>query len=190
MMKRILYFLLLISAFVACEDDDSFSSASGLRLTFETDTLKMDTVFSRSASSTYSFWVYNNNSDGLRLSNVRLSRGNQTGFRVNVDGSYLDNSNGSIVNDLEIRRKDSILVFVELTPADTRQLEPRSLDDDLVYSLTAAVFDHTEEISKENAKGEELSVENATSGITIPFHEGAARYYEEHGVSVNWQEED
>jgi TRAP transporter TAXI family solute receptor len=64
------------------------------------------------------------------------------------------------------------------------------LDDDLVYSLTAAVFDHAEEISKENAKGEELSVENATSGITIPFHEGAARYYEEHGVSVNWQEED
>ncbi len=135
MMKRILYFLLLISAFVACEDDDSFSSASGLRLTFETDTLKMDTVFSRSASSTYSFWVYNNNSDGLRLSNVRLSRGNQTGFRVNVDGSYLDNSNGSIVNDLEIRRKDSILVFVELTPADTRQLEPRLLEDDLVFTL-------------------------------------------------------
>ena len=135
MMKRILYFLLLISAFVACEDDDIFSSASGLRLTFETDTLKMDTVFSRSASSTYSFWVYNNNSDGLRLSNVRLSRGNQTGFRVNVDGSYLDNSNGSIVNDLEIRRKDSILVFVELTPADTRQLEPRLLEDDLVFTL-------------------------------------------------------
>lgn len=64
------------------------------------------------------------------------------------------------------------------------------LDDDLVYSLTAAVFDHTEEISKENAKGEELSVENATSGITIPFHEGAARYFEEHGVSVITQEED
>lgn len=135
MMKRILYFLLLISAFVACEDDDSFSSTSGLRLTFEMDTLKMDTVFSRSASSTYSFWVYNNNSDGLRLSNVRLSRGNQTGFRVNVDGSYLDNSNGSIVNDLEIRRKDSILVFVELTPADTRQLEPRLVEDDLVFTL-------------------------------------------------------
>lgn len=134
-MKRIFYFLLLISALIACEDDDSFSSSSSLRLTFETDTLQMDTVFSRSASSTYSFWVYNNNSDGLRLSSVRLEKGNQTGFRVNVDGAYLDNSNGSLVNDLEIRRKDSILVFVELTPADTRQLEPCSLDDDLVFTL-------------------------------------------------------
>lgn len=135
MMKRIFFFLLLISALVACEDDDSFSSSSGLRLTFTSDTLKMDTVFSRSASSTYGFWVYNNNSEGLRLSSVRLSKGNQTGFRVNVDGSYLDNSNGSQVSDLEIRRKDSILVFVELTPADARQLEPRKVEDDLVFTL-------------------------------------------------------
>lgn len=62
------------------------------------------------------------------------------------------------------------------------------LDDDLVYDITAAIFDHTEEISKENAKGEELSIENATSGITIPFHIGAARYFEEHGVPVAAQE--
>ncbi len=134
-MKRIFYFLLILSALVACEDDDSFSSSAGLTLTFQSDTLKMDTVFSRNASSTYSFWVHNQNSKGLRLSSVRLAKGNQTGFRVNVDGSYLDNSNGSIVNDLEIRRKDSILVFVELTPADTRQQEPRLVEDDLVFSL-------------------------------------------------------
>ncbi len=61
------------------------------------------------------------------------------------------------------------------------------LDDECVYNLTAAVFDHTEAIAKENAKGEELSVENATSGINVPFHKGAARYYEEHGVSVPTQ---
>ena len=140
MMKRIFYFLLLISVLMACEDDDNFSSSSGLRLTFEMDTLKMDTVFSRSASSTYRFWVYNDNTEGLRLSSVRLSKGNQTGFRVNVDGSYLDNSNGSQVNNLEIRRKDSILVFVELTPFDARQLEPRLVEDDLVFSLESGTI--------------------------------------------------
>ena len=64
------------------------------------------------------------------------------------------------------------------------------MDEDTVYELTAAIFDHAEDISKENAKGEELSIENATSGITIPFHAGAARYYKEHGVSVEIQEED
>ena len=58
------------------------------------------------------------------------------------------------------------------------------LDEETVYQLTAAIFDHSDEISLENAKGEELSVENATSGITVPFHPGAARYFAEHGVTV------
>ena len=59
---------------------------------------------------------------------------------MNVDGSYLDNSNGSQVNNLEIRRKDSILVFVELTPFDARQLEPRLVEDDLVFSLESGTI--------------------------------------------------
>ena len=148
MMKRISFFRIVIYcalcimhyAFASCEDDDSFSSSSSLRLTFKADTLQMDTVFSRAASSTYGFWVYNNNSEGLRLSSVRLAKGNQTGFRVNVDGSYLDNSNGSQVNNLEIRRKDSILVFVEITPADAHQLEPRIVEDDLVFTLESGTI--------------------------------------------------
>ena len=134
-MKRIFLFLLILSALIACDDDDNFSSSSALRLTFETDTLQMDTVFSRSASSTYSFWVYNNNNDGLRLSSVRLAKGNQTGLRVNVDGSYLDNSNGSQTSDVEIRKNDSILVFVELTAAENGQKAPVLVEDDLLFLL-------------------------------------------------------
>ena len=63
-----------------------------------------------------------------------------------------------------------------------------SLDEETVYQLTKSVFDHAEDIAKENAKGEELSIENATSGMTVPFHAGAARYYAEHGVNVTTQE--
>lgn len=62
------------------------------------------------------------------------------------------------------------------------------LDEDTVYQLTAAVFDHAEEITLENAKGAELSIENATSGITVPFHAGAAKYFAEHGVEVETAE--
>ncbi|MDO5456421.1 MAG: TAXI family TRAP transporter solute-binding subunit [Eubacteriales bacterium] len=58
------------------------------------------------------------------------------------------------------------------------------LDEEVVYQLTSAIFDHIDEIALENAKGAELSVENATSGITVPFHAGAARYFAEHGVTV------
>ncbi|MBQ9986297.1 MAG: TAXI family TRAP transporter solute-binding subunit [Oscillospiraceae bacterium] len=56
--------------------------------------------------------------------------------------------------------------------------------EDDVYNLTAAIFDNAEAITAENAKGAELSIENATSGMTVPFHPGAAKYFAEKGVEV------
>ncbi len=59
-----------------------------------------------------------------------------------------------------------------------------SADEETVYNLTKAIFDNTEAIAKENGKGAELSIENATSGMTAPFHPGAARYFAEKGITV------
>ena len=138
-MKRIFFFLSLVLGLVACADDDSFSASTSMRLDFPADTVKLDTVFSRTASSTYSFWVHNRNNKGVRLQSVRLKRGNQTGFRVNVDGAYLDNANGSQTNDLEIRKNDSILVFVEITPLETYRTAPASITDQLVFQLESGI---------------------------------------------------
>ncbi len=60
-----------------------------------------------------------------------------------------------------------------------------SASEDDVYNLTKAIFDNVEDITKENGKGAELSIENATSGMTVPFHAGAAKYFAEKGVTVN-----
>ena len=59
-----------------------------------------------------------------------------------------------------------------------------SATEDDVYKLTAAIFDNIDAITAENGKGAELSVENATSGMTVPFHAGAAKYFAEKGVNV------
>jgi len=56
-----------------------------------------------------------------------------------------------------------------------------------VYNLTKAIFDNIDAIAAENGKGAELSVENATSGMTAPFHAGAAKYFAEKGVNVDTQ---
>ena len=53
-----------------------------------------------------------------------------------------------------------------------------------VYNITKAIYDNAEAIAAENSKGAELTIENATSGMTAPFHAGAARYFEEQGVTV------
>ena len=57
-------------------------------------------------------------------------------------------------------------------------------DEEAVYNLTKAIFDNAADITKEHGKGAELSVENATSGMTAPFHAGAAKYFAEKGVTV------
>lgn len=56
--------------------------------------------------------------------------------------------------------------------------------EETVYNLTKAIFDNASAIAEENGKGAELSIENATSGMTVPFHAGAAKYFAEKGVTV------
>ena len=58
------------------------------------------------------------------------------------------------------------------------------IDEETVYQVTKAIFDNVADITSEHAKGAELSIENATSGMTAPFHKGAARYFAEKGVTV------
>lgn len=140
MMKRIILFFIILSAVVACSEDDLFTTSQTALLNFSTDSVKVDTVFTSVGSRMYDFWVYNTNQKGIRLKSVRLRNGNQSGFRVNVDGSYLDNSLGSVVTDLEVRRGDSIRVFVELTAPENKSNAPQLLEDDILFTLESDVL--------------------------------------------------
>lgn len=131
--------LLLIVALTACNDNDDFAASRNDLLTFGLDTVKMDTVFSRVPASTRSFWIYNNTGSGIKCSNVRLQKGNQTGFRVNVDGIYLGETYGYQSNDISVRKGDSIRVFVELTSHSSGSLNPQQVEDNLVFTLESGV---------------------------------------------------
>lgn len=143
-MKKIIpiIFSILAVAFCACTDDDSFSASRANVLTFSSDTITFDTLFSRVPTATRTFWVYNRSGDGIRCASVRLENGNQTGFRVNVDGIYLGSSQGYQTNEIEIRDKDSIRVFVELTSPNTNAATPQLIQDNLVFTLESGVEQH------------------------------------------------
>lgn len=140
-MKRIFLYTIALAfgLLCSCDDDDSFSTSTSNVLTFSSDTISLDTMFSTVPTPTYTFWVYNNSGDGIQVGQVRLQRGNQTGYRVNVDGFYLDNTIGSLVNDIEIRDGDSIRVFVELTSALNGNDEPTLVEDNLLFVLKSGV---------------------------------------------------
>lgn len=141
MNKQFYYIFIPFILFIvsSCSDDDSFSMSRNNLLTMEMDTLKMDTVFSRIPVPAKSFWIHNNSSDGIRCSNIRLEKGNQSGFRVNVDGVYLGESFGYQTNDVEIRKGDSIRVFVELTAPNNNKDVPTEIEDNLIFSLESGV---------------------------------------------------
>lgn len=109
-------------------------------------------------------------------------------YLVPIDGEVADNLMAScpfytIVNvpagTYEGQTEDVQTVTVKAT-----LIVDANASEDAVYKLTAAIFDNIEGISAENAKGNELSIENATSGMTAPFHAGAAKYFAEKGVEV------
>ncbi|MBR3691896.1 MAG: TAXI family TRAP transporter solute-binding subunit [Clostridia bacterium] len=59
-----------------------------------------------------------------------------------------------------------------------------SASEEDVYELTKAIFDNIPAITEAHKKGLELSLENATSGMTAPFHKGAAKYFAEKNITV------
>lgn len=53
------------------------------------------------------------------------------------------------------------------------------VSEDVIYALVKGIFDNQDAITEGHAKGAELSVETAVSGIDIPFHPGAVKYFTE-----------
>ena len=135
-MKRILLFSLILSALlVSCTDKEEYSSDPTVRLAFSVDSVAMDTIFNNVPSRTYDFWVYNKSNSGVRIKEVRLKHPSHSGYRVNVDGNYVD----SVAYDFEIRKEDSIRVFVELTAPTATQSEPQRVEEQLIFALESGV---------------------------------------------------
>ena len=136
MVRRFFFFIAIIAVLMtACTDSDSFTVSTGARLSFSEDTIRFDTLFSTVPSATQTFWVRNESSDGIRILTARLERNNQSGYRVNVDGTYLD----PVGSDFEVRKGDSILVFVEVTTRENRLEEPQLVEDNLIFTLESGV---------------------------------------------------
>ncbi len=139
--KHILYIIgiVLLSAFSACTDDETFSTSTSNLLTFSTDTVRLDTTFSNVPTTAKTLWLFNRSGAGIRLSSVRLENGNQSGYRVNVNGTYLGPTVGYQDHDIEIRKGDSIRIFVELTSASQRSDVPQLVEDNLIFNYESGV---------------------------------------------------
>lgn len=133
-MKRLTVPLLLLSALLvyllpACDGlEDHYSTNPNHRLSFSSDTLSFDTVFSTIGSATQQFLIYNNNSEPLNMSSIMLASGGTSGFRMNVDGRK-----GDSFSNIGILNQDSMFVFVEVTINPTKKDQPLLVEDSIVF---------------------------------------------------------
>ncbi|HEA28819.1 MAG TPA: hypothetical protein ENH91_02290 [Leeuwenhoekiella sp.] len=101
--------LLTILSLSSCRDDFETTPSTG-NLEFSRDTVFLDTVFSNIGSSTYSLKVYNKSNSLINIPTLGLERGEQSQYRLNVDGM-----GGKTFNNVEVLPRDSIFIFVETT---------------------------------------------------------------------------
>ena len=58
------------------------------------------------------------------------------------------------------------------------------ISEEIVYNMTKLLWENLATLQEIHSATKSMSLENALSGIPLPLHNGALRYYEEQGVSV------
>ena len=127
MQKYIISFIILFFIFLSSSCRKDFNTIVGNSdFRVEKDTLFLDSVFTNIASRTYRVKVYNTANKDITLNSIRLEKGEQSFYRLNIDGTT-----GKSANDILIHAQDSIFIFVEVT-ADISQLTNPVYEEKLI----------------------------------------------------------
>lgn len=130
-MKQLIFpFFVLISLLAAtglssCKKTVSFSEGN---LSFSKDTVIFDTVFTTIGSTTQQFKFYNNDSRTLNVEQIELIGGENSPFRINVDGV-----SGTFFENMEIEGNDSLFAFVEVTLDVNNANNPLVIEDSIRF---------------------------------------------------------
>lgn len=124
---HILFFGILLLVLSACNQDEIITDSSA-RLSFSTDTITFDTVFTTVGTITKAFKVYNPHDKYFRISQIYLKEGSASNYRFSIDGM-----NGTEFFDLDIPPKDSVYIFVEATLDPVSGNLPLVVEDALIF---------------------------------------------------------
>ncbi len=125
--KILIIILLLLYFSLSCRKE-KFITIDSARLNFSTDTVTFDTIFTQIGSTTKNFRVYNPHNQSIRISNIYLAGGQDSYFRINIDGDI-----STSVNNIEIPSKDSLYIFVEITIDPFGVNNPMIVKDSIVF---------------------------------------------------------
>ncbi|NBG66674.1 choice-of-anchor Q domain-containing protein [Acidiluteibacter ferrifornacis] len=125
--------ILLIGLFIgmillfSCRKEDQIIESSSAQVRFSTDSISFDTVFTTIGSVTKNFTIHNPYKESIKISSIRLGKGGDSQFRINIDGLP------GAQMDVIIPPKDSIFGFVEVTVDPTNDLNPFFIEDEIQF---------------------------------------------------------
>lgn len=125
----------IIVSFFSCNDEGYLDSRDA-QLTFSTDTVMFDTIFTSIGSTTQHFTVHNPYNENILISRIRLAGGDLSSFRLNINGE-VENE----IYEVEIPARDSIYIFVEVTIDPTGQNLPMVVQDSIEFTTNANIQD-------------------------------------------------
>lgn len=111
---------------VSCISDE-FTTSPSDTLSFSTDTVAFDTVFTGLGTPTARLVVHNRAKKSVNVSSIAFATDDGT-FSMNVDGV-----SGRRFSDVEIRGGDSIFVFIECYIPESQTAEPYLVADKLQF---------------------------------------------------------
>mgnify|MGYP000353097733 CR=1 FL=1 len=115
----------------SCEKEDFVTDPSA-KLSFSTDTVLFDTVFTEVGSVTKQFTVKNPQDKKIEISDIRLARGKSSNYRLNINGVQSNK-----MTDVELAGNDSMYIFVEVTVNPTNQNNPMVIKDSVVFETNS-----------------------------------------------------
>ncbi len=132
MMRRNWVFILscLTLLTYACRKEDTIDKNPDVQLQFSTDSILFDTVFTNSGSTDRILKVFNNNNKSVLLSDIHLAGGDSSFFKININGT-----SSSSLNNLKIKGKDSIYVFIKAFINPNNDNSPFLIEDELQFNL-------------------------------------------------------
>ena len=124
--RTILFWVLIVGiAFTSCRKDTVYTG--DVQLQFSEELITFDTVFTTIGSVTRMLKVINPHKNTIKT-DIRLLAGNASCFSVNVDGE-----SGTVFQDVEIRGKDSIFIFIKVNLTKNLQSMPMVIADTLAF---------------------------------------------------------
>ncbi len=119
--------IFLVFSFFSCTKDEP-STDSSYQLTFSNDSVVFDTVFTTIGSVTQELRIYNKNNKKIKISYLRLAGGEQSAYRLNIDGQ-----NTWIKNDVELDKDDSLFIFVRVRINPNYKNSPFLVSDSIEF---------------------------------------------------------